>query len=57
MSKSTSLKPFFLEEKQTGPNSVVTETTAAKWQQVCLANIKKEDKWKILTNITWDISS
>ena len=43
--KSTSLKPFYLEVKKSGPKGGISETVYSKWQQVILANIKKEQRW------------
>ena len=52
--KSGSLKPFYLEEKKSGPRGIILETTASKWKQVCLQNMRKDDKWRPLLGIVWD---
>ena len=43
VSKVGQLKPFMIEEKKQGPNTV-SEVTANKWQGCKLANIKKRSK-------------
>ena len=49
------LKPFMIEEKKEGPNQVVSETTANKWQGIILANIKKNETWIPLLNKDWKV--
>ena len=55
-----SLKPFYLEEKKSGPKGEISETTFSKWQQVTLANIKKEANWLPYTVggvADWDVGA
>ena len=53
-SKVGQLKPFMIEEKKEGPDNVIQEVTANKWNGSILANIKKEEKWVALISRTWE---
>ena len=52
--KAVALKPFHLEEKK-GPNGIVSEATVAKWKQVCMQNLKKEDRFQPYYARAWDV--
>ena len=55
MSKAATLKPFHLEDKKNSDGSV-SEATVARWENVILRNIRKEDMWKLHVTATWDTS-
>ena len=55
MSKAATLKPFHLEDKKNSDGSV-SEATVARWENVILRNIRKEDMWKLHVTTTWDTS-
>ena len=53
-SKATSLKPFHLEEKKSGPKSTIQDATYRKWQQTLEANIRRNEDWVRVLNQTWN---
>ena len=53
-SKASSLKPFHLEDKKSGPKSTIQEATFQKWQQTLEANIRNNDNWARVINQTWN---
>ena len=53
-SKATSLKPFHLEDKKSGPKSTIQEATFQKWKQTLEANVRNNDKWSRVFKQTWD---
>ena len=53
-SKATSLKPFHLEDKKSGPKASIEDATFRKWQQTIEANLRRNDKWTRILNQTWD---
>ena len=52
--KATSLKPFHLEDKKSGPKSTIQEATFQKWKQTLEANVRHNDKWSGVFKLTWD---
>ena len=52
--KAVALKPFHLEDKK-GPNGIVSEATVAKWKQVCVQNLKKEEWFQLYYTKAWDV--
>ena len=53
-SKATSLKPFHLEDKKSGPKSTIQEATFQKWKQTLEANVRNNDKWSRVFKQTCD---
>ena len=52
--KAAELKPFHLEERR-GASSAVSEATISKWKQVCLQNLRKEDRFQPYLEVIWDV--
>ena len=52
--KAATLKPFHLDEKKSC-NKTVSEATISKWKQVCLQNLRKEDRFQPYLELTWNV--
>ena len=52
--KAAALKPFHLEDRK-GAGGTVSEATVSKWKQVCMQNLRKEDRFQPYFGTTWNV--